>query len=95
MNDISIISCSISMSKLFTFINNYVIKLFITYNLILLFLKYNNESVRSTGEVGMFSIVFLILFFLEKYIFVVYSFSFCSKYFLASTNFAKLTIILI
>ena len=95
MNDISIISCSISMSKLFIFINYYIIKLFITYNLIVLFLKYNNESVREIGEVGMFSIVFLILFFLEKYIFVVYSFSLCSKYLLASTNFAKLTIILI
>ena len=69
--------------------------LFTTYNLIVLFLKYNNESVRTTGEVGMFSILFFILFLLEKYIFVVYSFFMFSKYLLASTNFAKLTIILI
>ena len=69
--------------------------LFTTYNLIVLFLKYNNESVRTTGEVGMFSILFFILFLLEKYIFVVYSFFMFSKHLLASTNFAKLTIILI
>ena len=65
-----------------------------TYNLILLFSKYNNDSERITEEVGIFSIVFLMLFFLEKYIFVVNSFSLFSKYFLASTNFAKFTIIL-
>ena len=54
----------------------------------LLFLKYNSSSESVTDEVGMFSIVFLISFFLEKYIFVVYSFSLLFKYFSGSPIFA-------
>ena len=89
MKDISIISCSISMLKLLIILikNNF------SYNLIILLdLKYNKSVIRTTEEVCLFSISFFILFFLEKYIFIVYSFSLFSKYFSASPNFAQFTI---
>ena len=64
-----------------------------SYNLIILLdLKYNKSVIRTTEEVCLFSISFFILFFLEKYIFIVYSFSLFSKYFSASPNFAQFTI---
>lgn len=74
------------------FINNIIIKYIKTYNLMVLFLNFNNSLVRVACEVGLFSIIFFRSFFLEKYIFVAYSFSLFSKNLFDSPNLALFTI---